>query len=68
MNTCIECKHCKVEGLGVVVDMNPDPKMVLCLHPKAATREPIFGKAYCNNERGAGGKACGRSGKYWEAK
>ena len=38
-----------------------------CTHPNAATRDPIYGKALCGNERNFG-KGCGKGGKNWEAK
>ena len=67
MNTCISCKHFKQEGIGIIVDSNPNPKNAMCMHPQAVTRDPIYGNAFCQVERGAGGKACGKNGKLWEA-
>lgn len=40
-----------------------------CKHPQAASRDLIYGKAYCANEREMkGNKGCGKQGKLWEAK
>lgn len=66
MNICTDCKYFKQEGMGIMVEA--DPKMALCMHPKAATRDMIYGRAFCQTERGASGKACGRTGKLWEKK
>ena len=67
MNTCIECKYFRQDGIGIIVDSNPSPKSAMCMHPKAMTRDVIYGNAYCQTERMASGKsACGKAGKLWE--
>lgn len=66
MKACIDCKHFKTSQplhLGYV-DNNHPPE---CGHPNAATRDPIYGKALCANERNWG-RGCGKKGKNWEAK
>lgn len=69
MRACVDCKHFKTSDpihLGYSDNRNPPE----CAHPNAGTRDPIYGKALCANERGGmGGKgACGKKGKNWEAK
>lgn len=40
-----------------------------CLHPEAASRDLVTGKAYCLTERNMEkGKGCGQQGKLWERK
>ena len=69
MNACIDCKHFK----GVEAEpYNPHslplrPNNPECGHPQAVTRDLIYGKALCQNER-ASNKGCGKAGKLWEPK
>lgn len=68
MKACVDCKHFKSAEpihLGHVMSNTPPE----CTHPNAGTRDPIYGKALCQNERNLGGKrGCGKNGKNWEAK
>jgi hypothetical protein len=70
IKACIECKYFKSAEpfhMGYQpnnINYNHPPE---CTHPNAATRDPIYGKALCGNERNFG-KGCGKGGKNWEAK
>ena len=64
IKACVDCKHFKgTNPLYGVPEQNPE-----CGHPKAGSRDPIYGKALCQNERNITRKGCGREGKLWEAK
>lgn len=68
MNVCSECKWFK--GLENEVynpyqmKSSPQPE---CLHPDAHSRDLIYGRAFCANERDDN-KGCGKQGKLWEKK
>jgi hypothetical protein len=75
VKTCVNCKsfrggqdaqvyypHADPHGFTRSVNNGPE-----CGHPKAATRDLVFGKAFCLNERNSK-KGCGKQGKLWEAK
>jgi hypothetical protein len=74
---CMECKHFgggpgaepyspHADPHGFVREVNKGPE---CKHPDAGTRDPVFGKAFCINERNATSKkSCGKQGKLWEPK
>lgn len=62
VRTCISCVHFKGVEPTYPVPMQQHP---LCQHPKAASRDPIYGKALCQNERN-NKKGCGPQGKLWE--
>ena len=67
MNICAECKHFKGDAndayMAQLQSQRPAPE---CTHPEAKTRDPIYGKCFCQNERQMG--SCGKSGKLFEAK
>ena len=74
VKTCISCAHCKGSGDENQVYnphvaqpfRRPDPE---CAHPKAKTRDPIYGRTLCHNERNeTNKKGCGPKGKLWEPK
>lgn len=64
---CVQCRHFKGQEaepyLGAMQPRN-EPE---CAHPKAATRDLIYGKAMCRQERN-NNKGCGKQGKLWEAR
>lgn len=72
VRTCIGCEHFggatqdaepyNPHGIPVQVQRGPQ-----CNHPKAASRDLVFGRAFCHNERNAT-RGCGKQGKLWEAK
>lgn len=74
VKTCVGCTHIGEQGAepynphpnphGFAQQVNKGPE---CRHPKAVTRDLVFGKAYCINERN-NNKGCGKHGKLWEAK
>lgn len=67
MNICAECRHFKGDGNEVyMAQLKSEKPQPECLHPGAKTRDPIYGKCYCQTERNMG--KCGKSGKLFEAK
>lgn len=67
MNICAECKHFKSDGAEVyMAQLSSNKPMPECGHPLAKTRDPIYGKCFCQNERNMG--KCGKSGKLFEPK
>lgn len=68
MKICTECKHFKGAENAYVAQMSPMKQEAECAHPNAATRDPIYGKALCHNERNSTRKGCGQQGKLWESK
>lgn len=67
MNICVECKHCKGGEPLYPVPMQND--QFQCMHPNAASRDMVTGKAFCLTERNTEDKnACGKTGKLWEKK
>ena len=65
VRTCAECKHFK--GAPDYYHMQQVRQEPQCGHPKAVSRELIYGMAMCRNER-ATKKGCGPLGKLWESK
>lgn len=74
IRTCVECKFCRVRdqmgGLRPFDGRSFGGNEVLeCTHPQAKSRDPLYGRAMCGNERQfSGKKGCGKEGKLWEAK
>ena len=65
VRACVACKHFKgleAEPYLAQIQARDKPE---CKHPKAATRDLIYGIAYCHQER-ASKKGCGTTGKLWE--
>lgn len=69
VRTCVTCKHFKGPENHYVAQMTPGPmdRSPQCAHPKAASRDMIYGKAYCTMERQSK-KGCGQKGVLWESK
>lgn len=66
VRTCVSCAHFKGQREAEPYLGHLQPKQdAECLHPQAVTRELIYGKALCQNER-AGNKGCGKKGALWE--
>lgn len=66
VRTCASCLHFRGPENLYVMQMTPKPEQPTCEHPKAASRDMIYGKAYCLNERNSK-KGCGQQGKLWES-
>lgn len=67
VRACVDCKHFKgIEAEPYLAQVQPKQKPE-CQNPRAASRELIYGKAFCENERN-NNKGCGRKGKLWEPK
>lgn len=67
VRACVACKQFKgldAEPYLAHVQPSQEPQ---CMHPKAATRDLIYGKALCRQER-ASKKGCGPKGTLWEAR
>lgn len=74
VKTCVGCKHVgdapaepymphgNPHGFALQVNKGPE-----CGHPKAVTRDLVYGKAFCINERQSK-QGCGKQGKLWEPK
>ena len=65
VRACVACKHFKgldAEPYLAQIQRAPQPE---CMNPKAVTRDLIYGKALCIQERG-NNKGCGKTGKLWE--
>ena len=75
IRTCVNCKHIggpdaevyyphpfQNQFGGAQVNRGPE-----CRNEKAATLDPVYGKAYCIAERQSK-KGCGKQGKLWETK
>jgi hypothetical protein len=68
VRTCISCLHFKgPENLYVAQMQVPNRDHPTCEHPKAASRDMIYGKAFCHIER-SDTKGCGKKGKLWVSK
>lgn len=77
IRTCVACKHCTAQNDAEVYYPHPMREQLLgtqqihrgpvCGHPMAKTKDLVFGKAFCINER-ASTRGCGKQGKLWEAK
>lgn len=67
VRACVACRHFKgLEAEPYLAHIKPQQQPE-CLNPKAASRDLIYGKAYCIQERN-NNRGCGKSGKLWEAK
>ena len=65
VRACVGCKFFKgLEAEPYLAHVQPTQKPE-CTNPKAATRDLIYGKAWCQNERNDK-KGCGRAGRLWE--
>jgi hypothetical protein len=70
IKTCVSCMH--FEGprdyyqhqMQIQIKGRDEPQ---CKNPKAASLDPIYGIAFCRNER-ANTKGCGKQGKLWESR
>jgi len=67
---CLTCKHFSNERTLSTMQaelsgqVTPGP---LCGHALAHTRDPVFGRAMCRDERfSSSRKACGPTGRLWE--
>jgi hypothetical protein len=68
IRTCASCKHFKgPENLYVAHMQLPNRDSPTCEHPKAASRDMIYGKAFCVTERQTQ-KGCGKKGRLWDSK
>lgn len=67
IKACVDCKHFMGQQaqpyLGPVTVQSPPE----CRHPEAASRDMIYGKALCQNERNDK-KGCGKQGRLWTPK
>lgn len=67
VRACVACRHFKgLEAEPYLAHVQPRQQPE-CMNPRAATRDLIYGKAYCQQERSSK-KGCGQQGKLWEAK
>ena len=67
MKVCQECTWFVNDRTLHDMQMNSEhrPK---CGNPDAFTRDPVFGRCYCDVERASKNKgACGKEGKLWTA-
>jgi hypothetical protein len=74
VKTCVSCKHMgdqppepymphgNPHGFQQQVNRGPE-----CRSQRAVTRDMVYGKAFCINERNSA-KGCGKQGKLWEPK
>lgn len=72
IRTCVTCSHIgeqppeaynpHADPHGFTRQVNRGPE---CKSPAAITRDLVFGKAFCINERN-NNKGCGKKGKLWE--
>lgn len=68
VKTCVSCSSFEGPTTLYMQQMQlPSRDSPTCKHPKAATRDPIYGRAFCQNERQSK-KGCGPKGKLWEKK
>lgn len=72
IKTCVTCQFFRGVDENQVYNPHafdtrrPEPQ---CEHPKARTRDPIYGRTLCHNERSeVNKKGCGVKGKLWEPK
>jgi hypothetical protein len=65
IKACIECQHFKAADNLYTPHAPRRESQPECLHPQAASRDLVYGKALCYNERAAN-KGCGKQGKLWE--
>lgn len=66
VRTCVSCKHFEGPRNEYQRQLSRESPAAGCLHPKAVTRDVVYGRCLCMNER-ASKKGCGRSGRLWEA-
>lgn len=67
IRACVGCKWFKGMEAVPYLAQHPPREQPECLNPKAMTRDVIYGKAYCHQER-ASKKGCGTGGRLWEAR
>lgn len=67
VKTCVSCKHFQGPQDVYTAQMTMQKEPPLCTHPSAASRDMIYGKAFCHTER-ADKKGCGKQGKLWASK
>ena len=68
VKACVDCQHFKGPANYYSAQMQlPNRDEPTCENPKAVTRDPIYGKAFCRNERNDK-KGCGKQGKLWASK
>lgn len=65
VKTCADCKYFK--GPQDYYHMQQVRQEPQCEHPKAVSRELIYGMAICRTERNTK-KGCGPQGKLWVSK
>lgn len=65
VKTCATCKYFKgPQDYHHMQQMRQEPQ---CEHPKAISRDLIYGHALCRVER-TQKRGCGQQGKLWESK
>lgn len=68
VRTCVTCKHFKgPESIYAQQMQLPNRDQPTCEHPKAASRDLIYGRCFCTTERNSK-RGCGQKGKFWEQK
>lgn len=68
VKTCVSCQHFKGPVNLYMQQMQiPSRDAPTCEHPNAVSRDPIYGRAFCQTERNSK-RGCGPSGKLWEQK
>lgn len=67
VRACVECKHFKGAENVYHAQMQKIHSEPECGHPSANSRDMIYGKALCANERNDK-KGCGKQGKLWESR
>lgn len=73
VRTCVSCAYFKGQETNEIYNPHMPAQFrrpeVECTHPKAKTRDPIYGRTICALERSeANKKGCGPKGKLWELK
>lgn len=69
VRTCVSCAYFKGQENEIYNPHAPQrtAQGPECTHPRASSRDMVYGKAFCLNERNSN-KGCGRKGKLWEAR
>lgn len=67
VKACVQCKYFKGATNEYMAQMTQHRDDPTCEHPRAASRDVIYGKAFCRNERN-NKKGCGPKGALWESK
>ncbi len=65
VRACVNCKHFKGLEAEPYLAQIKNTHQPECQHPKAASRDLIYGRAYCVQER-ASKRGCGQKGILWE--